>query len=481
MRDLLLSPLVQIIVLGIAGIVVWHLQGRGRPNARLVVQIAFFAAMTAALLRGGILPHEFQPIRQGGYVLVAAKLLWWVHLAWAATGFVRIYIVLDRRPHEARLLQDLIVAAVYLGVALSILAFVFGIAIGALVATSGVIAIILGLALQSTLNDVFSGLALTLGRPYGIGDWIMLSDGTEGRVVENTWRSTHILTGTNNIVVLPNSFLAKIGLTNVSRPDETHLVSLPLRLKPTHEPFFIVEALQQAMMASNHIIRHQSSVVAVKQIDAIAMEVALYFRVEHPLQRTAARNEIVDLVYRQCAAIGLQLALPAAAIVQESAASEPRPAKTFKDLLMTNPVFEGLNEDDLEILANGAKLGRYHPEAVLLDHPDGMPALMIVRWGAAVVLHDGQEGPRLASGAMAGRIGRDGAGLTFKSLTALEAYEIDGAVLASFLADHAAVQSGLSQYLSQLSPHASPTGTGGTARTGQAPAFFRTVHNPFRK
>ena len=41
-------------------------------------------------------------------------------------------------------------------------------------ATSGVVAIILGLALQNTLSDVFSGIALTLGRPFVIGDWIVL-------------------------------------------------------------------------------------------------------------------------------------------------------------------------------------------------------------------------------------------------------------------------------------------------------------------
>ena len=140
---------------------------------------------------------------------------------------MRIYLVLEGRPREARLLQDLVVGVVYLGMALSILAFVFGIPIGTLVATSGVIAIILGLALQNTLSDVFSGIALTLGRPYVIGDWILLSDGTEGRVVESTWRSTHVLTGANNVVVLPEQLsCAKLGLTNVSRPDETHLLTL---------------------------------------------------------------------------------------------------------------------------------------------------------------------------------------------------------------------------------------------------------------
>src|SRR5690606_9645229 len=42
--------------------------------------------------------------------------------------------------------------------------------------------------------------------PNVLGDWIVLSDGTEGRVVETNWRSTQLLTLTHNVVTLPNSF-----------------------------------------------------------------------------------------------------------------------------------------------------------------------------------------------------------------------------------------------------------------------------------
>src|SRR4029453_4601286 len=126
------------------GIVVWHVQGPSRPTARLIVQIAFFAVMTAVLAYAHAFPFHYDPDSLDGAnaLLVSAKILWWVHLSWAVIGFVRIYIVLDHRPREARLIQDLIVAVVYLGVLLSILAFVFGVPIGTLMATSGVIAII---------------------------------------------------------------------------------------------------------------------------------------------------------------------------------------------------------------------------------------------------------------------------------------------------------------------------------------------------
>lgn len=245
-------------VLGMLGILVWHLQGRSRPTARLIVQIAFFVAMTTALLLSGIMPYRADGTAGSGvgsFAGASARVLWWVHLAWASIGFVRLYIVLDRRPQEARLIQDLIVAAVYLGVTIAIIGFVFGAPIGTLIATSGVVAIILGLALQNTLGDLFSGVALTLGRPFAIGDWIRLGDGTEGRVVENNWRSTHVLTPAHNIVVLPNSALAKVTLTNLTRPDESHLIILPLRIAATERPAFIVTVIDGALKACK---RHSS-------------------------------------------------------------------------------------------------------------------------------------------------------------------------------------------------------------------------------
>ena len=54
----LASPLLQIILGGLAGIVVWHLIPARLANVRLVVQIVFFLTMSALLLRGRIVPYE---------------------------------------------------------------------------------------------------------------------------------------------------------------------------------------------------------------------------------------------------------------------------------------------------------------------------------------------------------------------------------------------------------------------------------------
>lgn len=305
-------------ILGLAGIVVWHVQGARRPTGRLIVQILFFACMSLTLYVGGIAPHRPDEVSTeglAGLLSKSARILWWTHLAWTVIGFLHIYVRLNRKPREAHLILDTAVAAIYLGVALSMMGFVFDLPIATLVTTSGVVAVILGLALQNTLGDVFSGIALALGRAYAIGDWVQLSDGTAGRVTETNWRSTNLLTAANNIVVLPNSLLARQGLTSLSRPDETHQITLRVRFAASQRPRSVEEAMYGVLQASTRIVKEPPPTVAVKAIDAIAIDVELQFRVASVAMGTSARNEIIDLIHDRCEAGGLSLAMPAESLV----------------------------------------------------------------------------------------------------------------------------------------------------------------------
>jgi small-conductance mechanosensitive channel len=174
-------------VLAVLGALVTRVLLRRYPARRLVFQLAFFLALTALLYHHGIVPYEIAPDTTPAYERVfvaAAKIIWWINAAWVLTGFTRVFLIFERRPREGRLIRDLVIGLIYLSSALSVVAYVFSAPVGTLIATSGVFAIILGLALQSTLADVFSGIALNLSKAYEVGDWIVLSDSFEGRVVE---------------------------------------------------------------------------------------------------------------------------------------------------------------------------------------------------------------------------------------------------------------------------------------------------------
>ncbi|MEO8377796.1 MAG: small-conductance mechanosensitive channel, partial [Candidatus Sumerlaeota bacterium] len=70
----------------------------------------------------------------------------------------------DDQPHSRRLFADPIFVVVYVVAFIGITDTVFRQSISAVLATSGILAVILGLALQNTLADVFSGIALNVDR-----------------------------------------------------------------------------------------------------------------------------------------------------------------------------------------------------------------------------------------------------------------------------------------------------------------------------
>ena len=313
MTDLIADPFVQTGVLAVVGAIITRILLRKYPAWRLVVQLVFFVALTVLLHHYNIIPYEVVPSETPIFeriFIAAAKIIWWINAAWLLTGCARVFLIFERRPREGRMIQDLVVGAIYLSAALSVVAYVFSAPVGTLIATSGVFAIILGLALQSTLADVFSGLALSLSRVYEVGDWIVLGDGIEGRVVETSWRATHLLNGSNDLVVLPNSNLAKAQLTNLSSPNRSHGVKLRIRVVPTIAPSGISEIMRTVLLSSNSIMLTPPPTVEIKSLDAQAIEFELAFRVQDFAAASTARHEVYDLIYRHTRAAGLVLAQP---------------------------------------------------------------------------------------------------------------------------------------------------------------------------
>ncbi|WP_374073263.1 mechanosensitive ion channel family protein [Bdellovibrio bacteriovorus] len=99
---------------------------------------------------------------------------------------------------------------------------VFGLEVGPLLATSAAASVILGLALQDTLGNLFAGISLQVDRNFEIGDWLEIVSGiqkTTGQVREITWRSTTLVGFSDELITLPNRFMANATISNYSPPE----------------------------------------------------------------------------------------------------------------------------------------------------------------------------------------------------------------------------------------------------------------------
>lgn len=88
--------------------------------------------------------------------------------------------------------------------------------VSTLLAGSGILAIILGLAAQESFANFFSGIFICLFKPFNIGDRIKVNsdDATVGTVVDITLRHTVIRTYTNIEVIIPNSVMGDAKIEN---------------------------------------------------------------------------------------------------------------------------------------------------------------------------------------------------------------------------------------------------------------------------
>ncbi len=123
--------------------------------------------------------------------------------------------------------------------------------LSAVLATSGVVALVLGFALQSALADVLSGLAINIDRPFGAGDWIEVHPDIEGEVVEINWRSTRLRTWLSELIVVPNSVVAKSVVINHSRLAQKHRCAIRIKIDHSISPALVVQVLEAAGNASS--------------------------------------------------------------------------------------------------------------------------------------------------------------------------------------------------------------------------------------
>ncbi len=478
------DPLVQTGIVAFAGAVVTQVLLRRYPTRRVIFQFVFFVALTALLHHHDIIPYQAAaadtPVFERVFVAMA-KIIWWINAAWLLTGFTRIALFFERRPQESRLVQDLVVGTIYLGAALSIVAYVFDAPLGTLIATSGVLAIILGLALQSTLGDVFSGIALNVSKAYEVGDWVVLSDGMEGRVVETNWRATHLLNASNDLVVLPNSRLAKAELTNLSSPNRSHGVKLRIRVMPTMTPASISAVMRNVLLSSSSILSVPAPTVEIRSLDAQAIEFELAFRVADFETASTARHEVYDLIYRHARSAGLLLAYPKEAsgiVPTPMPPAQPRGAALR--LVDAIPLFTSLTEDERIALANAMTRKTYRTGEVLVEQGATLDSLIIIRSGVGVVTCHSEEGElelaRLAPGDYFGDdvdATASGASGTVRALAFTVAYEIGREALADLLHDRPAIAEEISATLARR--RTSSTAKPGTAAGAASPSVSALV------
>jgi small-conductance mechanosensitive channel len=95
-----------------------------------------------------------------------------------------------------------------------------GLSITPMLTALGVGGLAIALALQDTLANLFAGFYLTLAKQIRLGNYIRLSSGEEGYLVDIDWRASRLRQLSNNTVLIPNAKLSQSIVTNYHLPEQ---------------------------------------------------------------------------------------------------------------------------------------------------------------------------------------------------------------------------------------------------------------------
>ncbi len=91
--------------------------------------------------------------------------------------------------------------------------------ISPLLATAGIAGIAVSFAVKDSLANILGGLQLVLDKTFKVGDKVKLESGELGVILDIGLRSTKLKTYDNEVIYIPNGYLANAKVRNYTVPD----------------------------------------------------------------------------------------------------------------------------------------------------------------------------------------------------------------------------------------------------------------------
>lgn len=196
-------------------------------------------------------------------------------------------------------------------VAIILILQVWGVQVGTLLASFGVIGIVLGIAFQDTMKNLFGGMSLIMDNSLHKKDVIKLDDGQMGEVVEVNLRSTKIKTFDNDYLIIPNGLLSNSKFINFAQPTPTLRVVVEFGVAYGSDIDQVKEIALDTMKGRNDILKFPKREVRFIKMNEYSLDFWLIFYISNYKDRFSMSDEMTSLLYKALRENGIKIPFPA--------------------------------------------------------------------------------------------------------------------------------------------------------------------------
>lgn len=403
-------------------------------------------------------------------VAIRLSLAFSVLRAMVGTG---LHLLRLRGLNPPNILRNVLDFTLYTLVTLPVLKSQLAFDLTGVVATSAVLSVVIGLALQDTLGNLFAGLSLQLDMPFAMGDWVTIGPHT-GHVVNFSWRATRLQKRTLELVTVPNNLVAKESVRNHSRGGTKVAVDERVSIAVEGPPNRVRALLLETIRDCPSVVRNPEPFVRVEGYEDVAVRYWIRYWVATFLDSELVRDEFYARLWYRLRREGLEHPYPRNHVVMRPPVATPWPLEERMEMLRGVELLQGLDESTLTELAQGMRVREWGAGERVVQQGEPGETFYVVAKGTLTVMHSTQSGilSRLKPGDCFGEaslLTGDPRSANVDAVEDVVLLEVDRPLFRKTLLAQPALAEQLSQLLADRKGSVRSVASAGGAKSGKSP------------
>ena len=302
----------------------------------------------------------------------------------------------DQGPLVPKLARDVLKLGLLIAVGLFAATEILNQPVGAVLVSSTVLSAVIGLALQDTLKNVFSGMALDLEKPFRPGDWLMIDGGVRAQVVDMSWRSTHLRTKEGLHIFEPNANLSVSRLVNYGAGEQPFAVQIRVGLPYGVPPAEIKEVLREAALSAPGALERPAVRVYLESFDDHAITYFMRVWTRRVSNIAGFVDGVNSRIWYQLKRHGIEIPFPIRTVHMHEAPDmeqhrQSKAQRKATELFSRVDIFHELDDEIVRQLAASSQRKLFDTGEILVRENEAGDSLFVVEKGAVRVTKSDPE------------------------------------------------------------------------------------------
>jgi small-conductance mechanosensitive channel len=285
-------------------------------------------------------------------------------------------------------------------------------------ATSALLSVVLGFALQETLGNLFAGLTLNAEHPFDPGEWVTFGK-YSGKVVDVGWRSTRLVNADGDEMLVPNSLISREVVVNHMRPLHTYALDLVVSIDLDTSPARAKAVLLEAAQSCSFVLAQPAPRVDLAAFGADGAGYRVIAHIQSFGEQRQGLDQLQEAIWYALRRASIEMPYPQTTLSfrERAAESDERRRREHQaeaeDLLSRIDFVQALDAEDRKVLAERARFLEYGPGQAVVRQGDPGHTLFLVASGEVSVR------VRSDAGASEKEVARLGRGALFGEMSVL--------------------------------------------------------------